>query len=62
LHNAAVADPNLWTNNTVSADFHIPPNLRVLIDDRARVNAHNTPASLKLKYGARPSAGAPMMM
>ena len=48
-------DQRVWTNVDIGADFCAGP------DDRRQMNHQSTPASLKLKYGARPSAGAPII-
>src|SRR4051794_23915293 len=62
LDNRSIADDNLTANDSVSSYFNLAPDLDRAVDQRRGVNLQSTPASLKLKYGARPSAGAPTMM
>ncbi len=57
-----VAQNRLRPDDRKRPDFHVRAERSARLHDGGRVHLHNTPASRKLKYGARPSAGAPMMM
>src|SRR5437762_10113482 len=61
LHDRAPAKGHFAANTGIRSDLNLITELRPRIDDRGRMNFHSMPASLKLKYGKRPSAGAPMM-
>src|SRR3977135_3296536 len=60
LDRPLLANHRAATDYGIRTNYNIRSELRGRIDDRCRMNLHRTPASLKLKYGCRPSAGAPM--
>jgi hypothetical protein len=62
LDDAVFPDDSARADYGIGADLHIATELRAGVDNRCWVNFHSTPASLKLKYDGRPSAGAPMII
>src|SRR5438270_1704700 len=61
LHDGVIADHSFRSDDGMRPDLDVCAELRARIDNCVRVNLQSTPASLKLKYGKRPSAGAPMI-
>ena len=61
LHNRPRTNFDLVANKGIGANLDVISETSTWTNDRRRMNLQSTPASLKLKYGCRFSAGAPMI-